>query len=355
MRHRLSKLSAVGTLCALLSSGVGGTVFADDEEPHAKRIGIHIIIDDGSGNVRRTYLSEEERAKDNRRPWRERFMEEDPLAQPIIAAPLTTAPAPRPAPERAETPSPAAPAAGTAASPAPKGSASPAPAPATPLPAPAPSADGNSVILPKPAPATLPDGRKLPFGIPKSLHEKRGEKRVDESVDPFSALRNYGKLNEDLSSSRYESSSWQGGSRADIQDQDAPGLISSREWKSRFSPWLGRRDSDIEVRDSFQGERREMPLREQKRKEASVSPWSGERTVNLSNGEALVMRDRNQRFLTNEIRELKYIREAQNREEISMQAINRYQFRRTHPVEPGLPGVAPGGEVRSNRHKPAGN
>jgi hypothetical protein len=102
MRRHLPKFSAIGTLCATLLCGVGITAFANAEPPQLKRTGVHIIIDNGSGEVRTYYRSEEQRTQD-RRPWRERILEENPPAQPIIAAPLTTAPAPRPA-DNAEPP-----------------------------------------------------------------------------------------------------------------------------------------------------------------------------------------------------------------------------------------------------------
>ncbi|MDR1497388.1 MAG: hypothetical protein LBS59_03085 [Puniceicoccales bacterium] len=347
MRCNLSSFSAV---CAAVVCVASAGAFANGNPPEVKRIGLRVTIDDGSGGVRTYRLSEEERAQARLRPWRDRFMEETGEgggpAQPAIAAPLLVAPRPRPKPEQAPTPPPAASTNNTAApkSPSPPAAATPPPA--------ARGADGNSVILPPPVDARLPDGRKLPFGIPISLHKNRVGKTVDESVDPYGALRNYGEINKGFSTGRYESSSWKGGSRSKLEDQETPALISSREWQSRFSPWVGRRDLDIETRDLFQGDRREMPLREQKHKETSISPWSGERaSETLRNGTTLVIRDHNQRFLTNEIREMKHATNAYAREEISMQSLNRYQFRRTHPVEPGLPGISPGGALQPNRFK----
>ncbi|MDR2863283.1 MAG: hypothetical protein LBV54_05355 [Puniceicoccales bacterium] len=202
------------------------------------------------------------------------------------------------------------------------------------------------------------DGRTLPFSGRKSSRTRSGPgqdgtKSVDEDVDPYGGLRNWNKVADELSERRYGTHFWQRNARADLGGENR-GAINLGEWHSRFNTWGGRTESSIELKDTLNAERRDMPMVDRKSYEydRSISPWSS-KFAEFRNNLERMENERNNRFLTNRVVSFSdYLQERYKLvNNFSMQDINRYQFRRSHSSEAGLPVTAPGGDVTTNRFK----
>ena len=195
---------------------------------------------------------------------------------------------------------------------------------------------------------TTADGRPLPFQVTGA-----SGKTVDGSVDADSALRDFGRPN-DLTERRYPTQS------ADLSVDprfSTTQTMTLGMWNSRFSG-LGSRRSDIVLGDTLGAEVRAKDTVDIKALERPTSPWS-RATAQPSNweeriggawdaGGRRVARDELTTMGTRAVSG-----ESRRLEQLSMQDINRYQFRRARSDEPGLPVVNPGSEdVRSTRQAP---
>jgi hypothetical protein len=195
---------------------------------------------------------------------------------------------------------------------------------------------------------TTADGRPLPFQVTGA-----SGKSVDGSVDADSALRDFGRPS-DLLERRYPTQ------MAELSVD--PRFSTTRTmtldmWNTRFSG-LGSRRSDIVLADTLGAEVRAKDTVDIRATERPVSPWSRAMTEpeNWEDrvGEAW---DAGGRRVAREELSTMGTRavsgESRRLEQLSMQDINRYQFRRARSDQPGLPVVNPGSEgVRSTRQTP---
>lgn len=191
------------------------------------------------------------------------------------------------------------------------------------------------------------DGRPLPFALSGSA----GGKRVDGSVDADSALRDFGRPN-DLLSRRFETD------RVDLGMDErfsTSQVVTLGTWSTRFSG-LGSRRADIALRDDLGAEVRAKDTVEVRSVERRASPWSRRTTdvpgwdERLEGAAELGSRQADEASLpANIARVMRSSPSPRTLDQLSMQDINRYQFRRARSDQPGLPVVRPGsgGEVRS--------
>ena len=178
------------------------------------------------------------------------------------------------------------------------------------------------------------DGRKLPFSV-----QGPGLKMVDSSVDPDSALRSVGKSN-DLTSRRF------GAEKAPI-DMDPrysrADLLTLETWHGRFDTF-GRPKADIELRDDLGAEVRPKNMVTVKAYERETSSLSG--NVAMVTGLDVKQTPRLTEAIDTAPRAPKLAdRAAKSLDQISMQDINRFQFRRSRSDAPGIPTVRPGSET----------
>ena len=191
------------------------------------------------------------------------------------------------------------------------------------------------------------DGRALPF----QLSGGNGVKTVDESVDVDSALRSLTRPN-DLLEKRYEAG--QVDLTLDDRFSTTGNTVSLDRWQSKSSA-LGARRADIELSDTLNADIRPKHLVEIKAVELPTSPWTrriaapagwDERVGGDAGiGERRVDRDE---LSTMGTRANAFPRNPRSIEQLSMQDINRYQFRRARSTDPGLPVGRPGsGEIET--------
>ncbi len=221
-------------------------------------------------------------------------------------------------------------------------SAIPAPTLAAP-PAPAPTSAGE------PRGLRTADGRPLPFSVTRSA----GGKTVDESVDADSALREFGRPN-DLLSQRFPTNQVE----LTLDDRFSTSrTVTLGTWGASFSS-LGGKRADIALRDTLGAEVRAKDTVDVRSVERRDSPWS-RRTAEpvgwderVGGPAELAERRVDDASLAGTFASLKAAaRLPRGLDQLSMQDINRYQFRRARSTEPGLPVVRPGGggEVRPSR------
>jgi len=192
------------------------------------------------------------------------------------------------------------------------------------------------------------DGRTLPF----QLSGQNGVKTVDESVDADSALRKLTKPN-DLLGKRFETG--QVDLTRDERFATAGNTVSLDRWQGKASALSARR-ADIELADSLGADVRPKNLVEVKAIERPTSPWArrlaapagwDQRLGGTSElGERKVDREE---ISTMGTRANAFPRNPASIEQLSMQDINRYQFRRARSTEPGLPFGRPGSETIEKR------
>jgi hypothetical protein len=205
----------------------------------------------------------------------------------------------------------------------------------------APPSGAPGVRTAQPAAPTGPrqvmssDGRALPF----TMQEGPGAKKVDPGVDPDSALRSVGKSN-DLAYRRFDTG------RAPI-DMDPrysrADLLTLDSWHGRFDTF-GRPKAEIELRDDLGAEVRPKNIMTVKAFDRETSALSGTTASILGFG------NREKPALTEAIdtapRPPKLAEgAAMSLDQISMQDINRFQFRRSRSDAPGIPTVRPGSET----------
>lgn len=179
------------------------------------------------------------------------------------------------------------------------------------------------------------DGRKLPF----SIEGKGGAKTVDDSVDFNAALKKASK-GSDLLEKRYEVGNA-------TLTEDTPysreaNLLSFDSWHGKYDTF-GRVKSDIEVADSFdRGEPRAKNTVEIKSIEREESIWSRKMT-DIAGVDERLTTEKNSKFSVAPLPAKEQFA-PKTLQELSMQDINRYQFRRNRSDEPGLPFVRPGSD-----------
>lgn len=197
---------------------------------------------------------------------------------------------------------------------------------------PAPSAPA---AVEGPRQMTTSDGRRLPF----TMQQAPGAKQVDPSVDPDSALRSIGKPN-DLTSRRFE------GGKAPI-DMDPrysrADLVTLESWHGRFDTF-GRPRADIELRNDLDADVRPKNVITVKAIDRETSALSGTTASILGFGNRESPRPTD--AIDTVPRPPKLAEgAAKSLDQISMQDINRFQFRRSRSDAPGIPTVRPGSET----------
>ncbi len=214
-----------------------------------------------------------------------------------------------------------------------------------PLPRPA---TGGAAAAPAPAASAAPkvdqtirtaDGRTVPFSV-------QGEgtgKGVDGAVDVNAGLKRASKAS-GLMEQRYEAGEAPIGKE---QLYDRNNLVTLDTWHGRYDT-LGRKKADVELTDGLGAEVRPKDTIEVK----SVARTSS--TVNGAKAEIQAWEER--MGVVSDDRYAGVKSDWQSRlnpgpksiEQLSMQDINRYQFRRNRSDEPGLPAVKPGSEAVRN-------
>lgn len=188
------------------------------------------------------------------------------------------------------------------------------------------------------------DGRPLPF----QLTGGNGPKTVDDTVDADSALRKLTKSN-DLLDRRYETGMVD--LTLDERFATSGNTLTLDRWQGRASPLAGQR-AGIELADTLGAEVKPKHLVEVKAVERVTSPWA-QRLAQPAGwdarlggsselGDRRVNRDE---ISTMGTRANAFPRNPASLDQLSMQDINRYQFRRARSTEPGLPVGKPGAET----------
>jgi hypothetical protein len=183
------------------------------------------------------------------------------------------------------------------------------------------------------------DGRTVPFSV-------QGEgtgKGVDGAVDVNAGLKRASKAS-GLMEQRYEAGEAPIGKE---QLYDRNNLVTLDTWHGRYDT-LGRKKADVELTDGLGAEVRPKDTIEVK----SVA-----RTNSTANGAKAEIQAWEERMgVTSDDRYAGKKSDWQTRlnpapktiEQLSMQDINRYQFRRNRSDEPGLPAVKPGSDTVRN-------
>lgn len=214
---------------------------------------------------------------------------------------------------------------------------------------PRPTDPGTTPSLPdRPSAMRTSDGRPLPF----QLSGQGGVKTVDETVDADSALRKLTQSN-DLLERRYETG--QVDLALDERFATKGNAVSLDRWQGKASA-LGARRSGIELADNLGAEVRPKNLVEVKAVERPTSPWA-RRIAQPAGwedrvGGASELADRRvnrDELSTMGTRANAFPRNPGSIDQLSMQDINRYQFRRARSTEPGLPVAKPGSEIIEKR------
>ena len=216
-----------------------------------------------------------------------------------------------------------------------------------PLPRPA---NGATAVAPAPAPAAsaapkgdqtirTADGRTVPF----SMQGEGTGKGVDGAVDVNAGLKRASKAS-GLMEQRFEA-----GTAPIGKDQlyDRNNLVTLDTWHGRYDT-LGRKKADVELTDGLGAAVRPKDTIEVK----SVARTSS--TVNGAKAEIQAWEER--MGVVSDDRYVGVKSDWQGRlnpgpksiDQLSMQDINRYQFRRNRSDEPGLPAVKPGSEAVRN-------
>ncbi len=192
------------------------------------------------------------------------------------------------------------------------------------------------------------DGRPLSF----QLNGKSGLKTVDPTVDADSALRALTKSNGALDKN-YQAP------KVDILRDSRfatdGNTVSIDRWQGKFST-LGARIAEIELTDSLDATVRPKNLIEIKSVDMNTADWSGRIAQpnhwdDTMGGEAEISAQRvAPNSLAATIAERNTTaRSPRNYDQLSMQDLNRYQFRRARSTDPGIPVGRPGSDTIQNK------
>jgi hypothetical protein len=178
------------------------------------------------------------------------------------------------------------------------------------------------------------DGRRLPFSI-----EGKGpdRKMVDNNVDFNSGLKKVTKLN-DMTQQRYDTK-MAPVSRDEVYNRS--NMVTFESWHRQFDS-IGRRKADIDLADTLGASVKQKDLVEVKSVEFGSSPWSRQ-TSNMSKLDARMTTEKNSSYNVTPLLAADRAK-PKSVDQLSMQDINRYQFRRNRSDAPGLPFVRPGSE-----------
>lgn len=202
---------------------------------------------------------------------------------------------------------------------------------------PASLSDDSVFVDPRNALVSQPmteDGRKMPFYL------QRGD--ADVGVDPAGGLKNFMKVNE-----RYAGSIEREGYELE-RNEGYDNVIAMKEWHSKYSTLGVRRTDRYDVRTERYDARLDAPETLERRLLDNSLMWERSREAQISVNDALARR-LVERYTTGTAAGKYDLRlpAPGERTGLSMQDLNRYQFRRSHSTEPGLPVVQPAGGLKN--------
>ncbi len=209
-------------------------------------------------------------------------------------------------------------------------------------PGPAGSAPAATASAPSAAPAPAPkqsiktaDGRTVPFSI-----EGRGMgKGVDDAVDFNAGLKKASKSS-GLMEQRFDTAM---SSIGKDQVYSRNNLITLDTWHGRYDT-IGRKKSDIELTDTLGATVRPKDTVEVKSVDRIKSAVSGTK-AEVKDWEERMGIETNAKFTGVKSNwQGRLNPDPKTVDQLSMQDINRYQFRRNRSSDPGLPVVKPGSD-----------
>lgn len=197
-----------------------------------------------------------------------------------------------------------------------------------------PPAGTSALAAPAPAVSqgmTTPDGRKLPFSL-----EGTGRKEVDGNVDFSAALKRMTKSS-GLLEERYEKEM----APLNLDPRySRENLVTFDSWRGKYDTY-GRKKAEIDLADTLGAEVRPKDTIEVKSVEFPSSPWS-RRTADVKGLDGRLTTEKVSRYDVKPIVFPSPV--SKSIDQLSMQDINRYQFRRNRSDEPGLDRVRPGSD-----------
>lgn len=200
------------------------------------------------------------------------------------------------------------------------------------------SLSGDSVFVdPRSALVSQPmteDGRKMPFYL------QRGDS--DVGVDPAGGLKNFMKLNE-----RYVGAVERENYELE-RNEGYDNVVAMKEWHSKYSTLGMRRTDRYDVFTERYDARLDAPETLERRLLDNSLMWERSREAQISVNDALA-RKLVERYTTGTAAGKYDLRlpAPGERTGLSMQDLNRYQFRRSHSTEAGLPVVQPAGGLKT--------
>ena len=203
--------------------------------------------------------------------------------------------------------------------------------PGSTLPTPAANSGQSAPTAPVSPGMTTPDGRKLPFTL-----EGTGRKEVDGNVDFSAALKKMTKSS-GLLEERYDKSM----APLNLDPRySRENLVTFDSWRGKYDTY-GRKKAEIDLADTLGADVRPKDTIEVKSVELPSSPWS-RRTAEVKGLDGRLTTEKVSRY---DVKPLPFPSPvAKSIDQLSMQDINRYQFRRNRSDEPGLDRVRPGSD-----------
>ena len=202
---------------------------------------------------------------------------------------------------------------------------------------PASLSDDSVFVDPRNALVSQPmteDGRKMPFYL------QRGDS--DVGVDPAGGLKNFMKLNE-----RYVGAVERENYELE-RNEGYDNVVAMKEWHSKYSTLGMRRTDRYDVFTERYDARLDAPETLERRLLDNSLMWERSREAQISVNDALARR-LVERYTTGTAAGKYDLRlpAPGERTGLSMQDLNRYQFRRSHSTEAGLPVVQPAGGLKT--------
>jgi hypothetical protein len=209
----------------------------------------------------------------------------------------------------------------------------------------APSVSAPAASAPPPAPAAnqtikTADGRTVPF----SMQGNGVDKSVDGTVDFNAGLKKAGRTS-GLLGERFET-----GMAPISKDQvySRNNLVTLDSWHGRYDT-LGRKKAEIELKDTLDAPMRPKDTIEVKSVDRMNASLNGS-LAEVRNWEERMGVETNARYAgVRSAWEGRLNQGPKTVDQLSMQDINRYQFRRNRSDVPGLPVVKPGSEEVQNK------
>ncbi|MBR5621932.1 MAG: hypothetical protein IKW49_01965 [Opitutales bacterium] len=198
--------------------------------------------------------------------------------------------------------------------------------------------DGSISVDPRNSLVSQPmtkDGRKMPFYL-------TGKNYDEGEVDPSAGLKDFMRINENYGNSLDRES-------YDLERNEGySNIISMKEWHSKFSSLGAKRSQRYEGTAERFSERFDSPETLERKILDNSLMWTRSRESQITVNESLARRLA-EKYTTGSKSGNYDVRlpAPGERTGLSMQDINRYQFRRSHSTESGLPVVQPAGGLKN--------